>query len=279
MKPLRILIANDDGIHAPGLKVLERIARSLSDDVWVVAPELEQSGASHSLTLHDPLRLREVGERWFAVRGTPTDCVMMAVKHIIPDRPPDLILSGVNRGTNLAEDVTYSGTVAAAMEGAVLGIPSVALSQSYRYESRHQVKWACAEYHGPRLLKRLLDSPWPQDVLLNVNFPDLPYNKVKGVEVTVQGRRDQSEVRIDARTDARGVDYFWIGFQRQNSNPVLGTDLYALRRGYISLTPLHLDLTHHESRERLSRCFEDFGGDTSGAPTDFRSETSEDNSA
>ena len=200
---LRILVTNDDGIHAPGLKAAEQIARALSDDVWVVAPETEQSGASHSLTLTEPLRIRDAGERRFAVRGTPTDCVMMAMHQIIVDERPGLVLSGVNRGGNMAEDVTYSGTIAAAMEGAMLGVPSIALSQVLT--PGQPVKWTTAEHHGPGLIRRLLEAGWPNDVLLNVNFPDVAHGSVGGVEVAVQGRRDLSELYIDARIDARSV--------------------------------------------------------------------------
>src|SRR5208282_3511404 len=142
---MRVLITNDDGIHAPGLKAAENIARALSDDVWVVAPESEQSGASHSLTLTFPLRLREIEEKRFAVSGTPTDCVLMAVAEMMKDARPDLILSGVNRGSNMADDVTYSGTIAGAMEGCSIGIPSIALSQAYGFEQRNDVPWNCAE--------------------------------------------------------------------------------------------------------------------------------------
>jgi len=182
-KKFRILVSNDDGIHAPGLAVAERIARTLSDDIWVVAPETEQSGASHSLTLTLPLRLRNAGYQRFAISGTPTDCVMMAGIHLMKDHLPDLVLSGVNRGLNVADDVTYSGTVAAAMEGAVLGIPSIALSQAVGGRDESEAIWACAEVHGPPLVKRLVDMGWAKDVLLNVNFPPLPPSKVKRVAV------------------------------------------------------------------------------------------------
>ncbi|HSM96698.1 MAG TPA: 5'/3'-nucleotidase SurE, partial [Rhizomicrobium sp.] len=155
-KKHRILVTNDDGIHAPGLEIAEKIARALSDDVWVVAPETEQSGASHSLTLTLPLRLREISAKRYAMTGTPTDCVMMGVAEIMKDNPPTLILSGVNRGSNIADDVTYSGTIAGAMEGTALGIPSIALSQAYGFEEGYQVRWNCAEAHGPDVVKRLL---------------------------------------------------------------------------------------------------------------------------
>ena len=146
---MRILCTNDDGIHAPGLKALETIARALSDDVWVVAPETDQSGVAHSLSLNDPLRLREISERHFAVKGTPTDCVIMGVRQIMRDHRPDLVLSGVNRGQNVAEDVSYSGTVAGAIEGTILGVPSIALSQAYGAGNRDDLKWRCAGWQEP----------------------------------------------------------------------------------------------------------------------------------
>ena len=250
-KPLRILCSNDDGIHAPGLKALENIAHALSDDVWVVAPETEQSGASHSLTLHVPVRLREAGEKKWAVQGTPTDCIMMAVRHVMADNPPDLVLSGVNRGANMADDVTYSGTIAAAMEGTLLGVPSIALSQRYGAQGRSHVKWSCAETHGPRIIQSLLDVGWPADVLMNVNFPDSAPSAVKGVEFTRQGRRDQQSALIEGREDLRGGAYYWIGFRRVESAPAEGTDLHAVYNGYISVTPLHLDLTESAALESL----------------------------
>src|SRR5580704_148475 len=168
---MRILITNDDGIHAEGLNVCEKIARSLSDDVWIVAPEFDQSGVAHSLTLNDPLRLREVEERRFAVRGTPTDCVIMGVRHLLKGRVPNLVLSGVNRGRNAGEDVIYSGTIAGAMEAAVLGIPSLALSQSYRSRSGQPPYWETSRHFAPDIIRRVLDAGIPHDVLVNLNFP------------------------------------------------------------------------------------------------------------
>lgn len=252
-RPLRILCSNDDGIHAPGLKTLEKIARTLSSDVWVVAPETEQSGASHSLTLAHPLRLRQINRRKFAVQGTPTDCVLMGVREILADQPPDLVLSGVNRGQNIAEDVTYSGTIAAAMEGTVLGVPSIALSQAFGFEGREKVKWKTAETWAPALIAQLVEIGWPKDVLINVNFPDVPADQVREVQVTVQGKRDQANARIERRLDARQVPYYWIGFERVLSDPADGTDLHAIYSGRISVTPLHLDLTHKPTVRALSR--------------------------
>src|SRR5215472_15610663 len=169
---MRILLTNDDGIYAPGLGVLEEIARQLSDDVWIVAPETDQSGVSHSLSLNDPLRLREVDARRFAVKGTPTDCVIMGVRHLMHDAAPDLVLTGVNRGQNAAEDVTYSGTIAGAMEGTILGIPSLALSQAYSAANRQKPHWDTARAHGPAQIRKVLAEGIPRDVLVNVNFPD-----------------------------------------------------------------------------------------------------------
>jgi len=258
-RALRILITNDDGIHAPGFAALEKIAAALSSDVWAVAPESEQSGASHSLTLHMPLRLRRISPRKYAVLGTPTDCVMMAAKHIIPKygaeegdaRPPDLVLSGVNRGSNVADDVTYSGTIAGAMEGVTLGLPSIALSQAYGFK-REDVRWAACEHHAPPLIARLIEASWPAGVLLNVNFPDAAPEEIGEVEVTIQGRRDSHAAMILAREDGRRQPYYWIGFERKRSNPPKGTDLRAVYDGRISVTPLHLNLTHTDAMPDLA---------------------------
>ena len=252
---MRILVTNDDGIHAPGLAVAERIARALTDDVWVVAPETEQSGASHSLTLTLPLRLREIDSRHFAVTGTPTDCVMMACAQVMKDAPPTLVLSGVNRGSNLADDVTYSGTIAGAMEGCALGIPSIAMSQSYGFEPHAEISWSCGEVHGPKLIQRLVEIGWPSDVLMNVNFPDCAPDGVAGTEITMQGKRDMQTAALDRRIDARGNPYFWIGFKRVRSNPPAGTDLRAIYGKRISVTPLHLNLTEREVMENLRETF------------------------
>jgi len=250
--PLRLLLSNDDGIHAPGLQALEKIAHELSDDVWVVAPETEESGASRKLTLTVPLRVREISERKFAVQGTPTDCVLMGAHHILKDKRPGLVLSGVNRGSNIADDVTYSGTIAAAMEGTALGVPSIALSQAFGFGQGSDVKWACAEHHGPWLIRKLLETGWPADVLININFPDAAPAEVERVEVTHQGKRDQSLANIERRIDARGNPYYWLGFKRVLSNPPEGSDLRAIYDGRISVTPLHLNLTEERARQKLA---------------------------
>ncbi|QXQ07863.1 5'/3'-nucleotidase SurE [Sphingosinicellaceae bacterium] len=249
---MRILVTNDDGIHAPGLVALEKIAAQLSDDVWVVAPAEEQSGAGHSLTLSEPIRLREMSDRRFAVRGTPTDCVMLALGHVMRDHRPDLILSGVNRGGNLGEDVTYSGTVSAAMEGCLAGIRSVAMSQVMADYNHGMERFDAAEQHGAGIVQTLLDAPWPDRMLVNINFPP---EVTGGVEVTEQGFRDYGHIALDARVDPRGFPYFWFGYGREIAEPGHQTDLKAIRHGRISVTPLHLDLTYRESLKTMRSLF------------------------
>ncbi len=241
---MRILITNDDGIHAKGLEILKAIALGISPDVWTIAPETNQSGTAHSMTLHTPLRLRTIDERTHAVTGTPTDCVIMAVRHILKDQPPELILSGVNHGSNLAEDVTYSGTVAAAMEGALLGIHSIALSQMMGFEDgERRAIWDTSLVHAPQVIKKLLAQTWNPHVLMNVNFPDTAPENVKGLAVTSQGVRDQALLNIDSRSDPWGTPYFWFGFERRLSTLVPGTDFAAIAENKISITPLSGDLT------------------------------------
>jgi 5'-nucleotidase len=241
---MRILLTNDDGYHAPGLAVLEAIAATLSDDVWIVAPAEEQSGTGRSLTITRPVRVRRFDERRFAVGGTPTDAVMMALATLMDGRP-DLILSGVNRGANLAEDVSYSGTVSAAMEGAFAGIRSVAMSQVYdKGEPGDDVSYAAAEAWGERVLRPLLAADWAPRTTVNVNFPG---GDVKGIRVVRQGLRDHGRVKLDRRVDPRGFEYHWLGLQDVPHDPEPGTDLHAIANGYVSVTPLHLDLTHDRS--------------------------------
>jgi len=246
---MRILLSNDDGIHAPGLKVLERIARELSDDVWVVAPEIEHSGAGHSLTLRRPLRVHKISPRRFSVDGTPTDCIMVACSKIMEDKLPDLVLSGVNLGKNVGEDVTYSGTVAAAMEATLLGIPSIALSQA---KHAHSMKWSTVETHAPDIIRKLLDQGWPKEVLININFPDLITSSVKGVQVVRQGLRSIRQNMVES-FDPRGNPVLWVGEARDSKEINGKNDLSVINEGYIAITPLHLDLTHYETLEHLEK--------------------------
>lgn len=249
---MRILLSNDDGIHAPGLKTLEKIAHALSDDVWVIAPETDQSGAGHSLTLRHPLRIREISEKKIAITGTPTDCVMIAVSQLMGGKRPDLVLSGVNHGCNLAEDVTYSGTVAAAMEGCLLGIPSIALSLTVKHD--HPAKWATAEHHAPDIIRTLLKKPFEENILMNINFPDVISASVKGIRVVNQGQRRNASA-LEERIDPRGHKYFWVGAINYDGRGDEGTDLAAVEDGYIAITPLCLDLTHKETMTQLKKVF------------------------
>jgi len=248
---MSILITNDDGIHAEGLAVMERIARALGEEVYVVAPQTDQSGLAHSLTLSEPLRLRQIDAYHYALRGTPTDCVIMAVHHILP-KPPSLILSGVNAGGNIADDVTYSGTVAGAMEGTLLGIRSIALSQEYTpSQTQRQIPWETAESHAVEIIKKLSQVPFAPGVLMNINFPPCSPDAVKGVRVTRQGRL-ANDVNIDERLDGRGLPYFWMRFGRSNGKSGDDTDVTACRNHEISVTPLQLDLTASYMHEAVS---------------------------
>jgi 5'-nucleotidase len=247
---MRILLTNDDGINAPGLKVLENIARTISDDIWIVAPEAEQSGQSRAMTLTDPLRVRQVEPFVHAVAGTPSDCVLLAMRELMPAMP-DLLLSGVNRGQNIAEDTSYSGTVAAAMFGMQHNIPSVALSQTLNFRERGSCPWETAQEWGPRALAPLLEHRWPDDVVMNVNFPDLLPGDVKGIRITRQGYRDEQVIHTEKREDLRGNAYYWVGYSGKLSDPSEGTDLRAIYDGYVSITPLHVDLTHDRFLEQM----------------------------
>ncbi len=251
-KPLRILISNDDSIYAQGIKVLERIALTLTDDVWVVAPLSEQSGAAHSLTLNRPLRIKQQGERRFSVDGTPTDCVMMALSQIMKDQPPTLVLSGVNHGGNLGEDVTYSGTVAAAMEATLLGIPSIAFSQVCQDECIFEN--SPAEHYGPEIVRHLIQAGWPANVLININFPDTSPQEVQGVRIVKQGLRNIRDNIVKSK-DPHGRPYYWVGGPRDDSPTEEETDLEAIHEKAIAVTPLHLNLTHDSALEQLKLAF------------------------
>jgi 5'-nucleotidase len=252
---MRILITNDDGINAPGIDVLEKIASDLTDDVWVVAPEIDNSGASHSLTLSEPLRMRELGKRHYGVKGTPTDCVIMGVRFLLKDKPPDLVISGVNRGQNLADDITYSGTVAGAIQGTLLGVRSIAMSlvtgPAEADQGAGEPLWETPMRHGASLVRKLLQAGWPDGVVLNVNYPNCTPDALKGMCATVQGQRNPDLFRIVDRLDTRGKAYYWIGVERRKAKPPKGTDLWAVRCNLISVTPLCLDYTDQSTRQRF----------------------------
>ena len=244
----RILVTNDDGYQATGIKILEKVARTLTRDVWVVAPETEQSAISHALTIRQPLRIRKLKGNRYTVDGTPTDSVMLAIQHIMKERKPTLCFSGINRGANLGEDVTYSGTIAAAMEATLLGVPAIAFSQVVTHP--HPAKWATAEEHVGAVIRKLSRIGWPKNVLINVNFPDVLASSVKGISATAQGRHKIGD-DLHEHHDPRGVPYYWIGSMRQEDATRKGTDIAAVRDGWITVTPLYLDLTHRPMLRRL----------------------------
>lgn len=246
---MRILLTNDDGIHAHGLTVLEEVARTLSDDIWIVAPETDQSGLAHSLTLNHPLRAREVREKTFAVTGTPTDCVIMGVRQLV-DGPVDLVLSGINAGQNVGDYVTYSGTVAGAMEGALLGIRSIALSQAFNFDHHRNVPWDTARTLAPALLQQLLDLDMPVDTLININFPNCPPSEVEGNTVASQGKFEHG-LGIGERADGRGMPYYWLEFIGKPPVHQPGTDIDALVNKQIAITPVRMDMTHHAFLKNL----------------------------
>src|SRR5512142_1537403 len=238
----RILVTNDDGIYSEGLRKLAAAVRPLGD-VLIVAPDREQSAASHALTLNRPLRLLQLEEDEWIVDGTPTDCVNLGVLKLMNEQRPDIIVSGINFGPNLGDDVTYSGTISAAFEGALLNIPSVAFSSLV---GEHFSFDRCARF-AARLVARLIDSKPDPRIILNVNFP---VGEFAGVRVTKLGRRIYTEGIVERR-DPRGKKYYWIGGGKPTWHPGQGTDFEAMENGCVSITPLHLDLTHHESIPRL----------------------------
>jgi 5'-nucleotidase len=246
---MRILLTNDDGINAPGIALLRELALELSDDVWTVAPETDQSGLGHALSLSHPLRARKVAEKQYAVSGTPTDCVIMGVRHLI-DGPVDLVLSGINAGQNVGDHVTYSGTVAGAMEGAFLGIRSIALSQAFAFDGHRDVPWDTVRAHAPGVLKDLLKVDFPRSTLLNVNFPACRPEEVQGAAHVRQGTFEHG-LGIEERHDGRGLSYYWLKFQGNIPELEEGTDMAALAERQIAITPIRMDLTDHLFLDRL----------------------------
>lgn len=236
----RILATNDDGIHAPELAVLADALDAVGE-VWVYAPDRQQSAVGHGVSLHRPLRVTPFRgrDRWFMVDGTPTDCVMLAVRSLLGGRP-DLVVSGINPGANLGDDVTYSGTVAGAFEGMLLGLPAFAISMA-SYTPRH---FESAGRFAVRLARHILDNGLPKHTTLNVNVPDVPYDELNGVAVTRMGRRDYKDEIIE-RVDPRGGAYYWIGGAEPSHVSEPGTDFEAIEKGMISVTPLQRDLTNH----------------------------------
>jgi 5'-nucleotidase len=247
----RILLTNDDGIDAPGLAVLERIAAALAREVWVVAPEHDQSGVSHAVSLHHPIRIAQRGLRRWAVTGTPGDCVVMAVSHLMKASAPQLLLSGVNRGANLGIETVFSGTVGGAMTGMMLGIPAIALSQAWT--DRAHVRWDTAATLGPPIVRRLWEIGWSAGTCLSVNFPDLPPDEVGPLTLARQGAGTVQGMDVEARTDPRGLTYYWVGFRRGERDQGPESDIEALNAGRITITPLRYDRTDDEAYAILGR--------------------------
>jgi 5'-nucleotidase len=252
-KPHRILVVNDDGIDAEGIKLLEELAHRWTDDVWVVAPDEEKSGFSHAISMTVPVRMRKIDDRHYAVKGTPTDCALLGIYELMGDLLPTVLLSGVNRGANLAEDVTYSGTAAAAMEGALLGIRSIALSQVFTIGG--EVHWATARRFAPAILEKLFACDWQPGSFVNVNFPDAPPDQVTGERVTTQSRRLPGSFKPVRRVDERNFPYYWIKLAYETAELEVGGDLRAIAENAISITPLQMDMTANSFRHYLDQKF------------------------
>jgi len=240
----RILITNDDGIESEGLKLLNGIAKSISNDVWVIAPDKERSGASHSVSITAPIRTKKISEKQYSTSGSPVDCVILGVWEIMKNNPPDVILSGINNGANLADDLAYSGTFAAAMEGALLGFRSIALSQVRQLDKK--ANFEPSEEYGQKIIKKLLSiKSWPNNSFFNVNFPSPDNGDLKGHKFTQQGKRPPGSFSVDRRIDPRNNEYFWIKLSYPPSDPKLETDLKCIDDNYISITPVTSDFTSY----------------------------------
>lgn len=260
----RILLVNDDGINAPGMRVLESVARQIAEEVFVVAPEKNRSGASHSLSIGVPVRVRKVDRFHFAVTGTPTECVMLALQELLTDKRPTVCLAGINRGPNLADDTAYSGTIAAARESTQLGVPAVAMSQvfvpgekNYRLGEDRKIHWETSERWALPVLKRLLANDWDDSVFINLNFPGVAPEQVRGLRITRQGRRPPGCYVLERDADANGGPCYRMLLAYEDGTPSPDSDIKAIADGYISLSPLSLDLTSTESLGTLAEKMDD----------------------
>jgi 5'-nucleotidase len=245
---MRVLVSNDDGVDAPGIRALADGLRAAGHEVTVVGPDRDRSGASNSLTLDQPIRAKSIGENVWSVAGTPTDCVHLALTGLL-SQEPDIVVSGINNCANMGDDVIYSGTVAAAMEGRFLGLPAVAMSLATGDHQGHHFDTAARA--AVEIIARLLVDPLPADTILNVNVPDRPWTELAGFEVTRLGNRHRSEPCI-AQRDPRGRPIYWIGPAGPEQDAGPGTDFHAVRTGHISITPIHVDLTRYQALEKVA---------------------------
>ena len=246
----RVLLTNDDGIDAPGMVVLEHIAAQVAREVWVVAPEHDQSGQSHAISLHHALRISERGNRRYGVSGTPGDCAAIGICHLMTDHKPDLVLSGVNRGLNLGLETVFSGTVGGAMTAMMLGVPAIARSQAFT--DRDNVPWDTARTLGAETIKRLLVIGWGKDACLNVNFPPLPPDQAGPLTLARQGVGMVAGMNVDTRIDPRGMTYHWLNFRRSDREQGPESDYTALRAGRVVVTPLRYDRTDEDAYAGLA---------------------------
>ncbi|MEM7268726.1 MAG: 5'/3'-nucleotidase SurE [Pseudomonadota bacterium] len=252
---MRILLVNDDGINAPGLEVMEEIAAKIADggEVWTVAPETERSGASHCVSYTSPMRLTALGPRRFCIEGHPADCTIAGVAEIMPE-PPDLVLSGVNRGHNVAEDAVYSGTIAGAKEGAIQGVRSIALSQYFDLQNGPEDQFSSARAYGVEAVRKALSLPWRDDVFYNINFPAVAAEKVKGLRLSHQGRRGGAFM-VEPFSSPNGRKYLWLRHSGRNLEAGDGADSTLCAQGYVTLTPMRPDLTDHALLEEAEAVF------------------------
>ncbi|MDQ3205459.1 MAG: 5'/3'-nucleotidase SurE [Pseudomonadota bacterium] len=259
---MRVLVSNDDGVDAPGIRALAQGLREAGHEVLVVAPDRDRSGASNSLTLDMPVRVAQHGPSTWRVYGTPTDCVHVAITGML-DPEPDIVVSGINNTANLGDDVIYSGTVAAAMEGRFLGLPAVAVSLATADHVGHHYETAARA--AVEIIARLRTDPLPADTMLNVNVPDLPWGEIAGFEVTRLGNRHRAEA-CTRQVDPRGRDWWWIGAAGPEQDAGVGTDFHAVRTGHISITPIQVDLTRYQALEQVASWVGALAGSLEPAP-------------
>jgi 5'-nucleotidase len=250
----RILISNDDSIHSDGIKVLEEIARKLTPHVWVVAPENQQSAAGHSLTIHSPLRIKKYDEEHISVYGTPTDSVLVGIQMVMKKLQPDVVLSGINHGQNTADDVTYSGTIAAAIEATLMGIPSIAFSQDFD-EHGGKPQWDIARVYIPKLLKAFEGKEWVDNVLMSVNLPQPKVGVTPEIRVRQQGHYSMEDQDMIEQIDPRGRPYYWVGAPPKRDELDQTTDVGSMKAGHVTITPLSLNLTHRPTLQTLENIF------------------------